>query len=70
MSYTYDLGASWRHEILLEKILHRQIRQPECVAGRGDNPIEYYDLEDPADPVPFDAEAINTLLRGLATPCR
>jgi len=67
MSYTYDLGASWRHEILLEKVLDEQVRQPECVAGRGDNPIEYYDPDDPADPVPFDAEAINKALRGLAT---
>jgi len=67
MSYTYDLGANWRHEILLEKVLDQHPRQPECVAGQGDNPIEYYDPEDPADPVPFDAEAINKVLRGLAT---
>lgn len=66
LSYTYDLGATWRHEILLEKTLNKHTPHPECVAGRGDNPIEYYDPDDPEDPVPFDADAINQLLRQLA----
>lgn len=65
MSYTYDLGGNWRHEILLEKVLHEHLRQPQCVAGRDDNSIEYYDPEDPAAPVPFDTESIIKLLRGL-----
>jgi hypothetical protein len=61
ISHTYDLGASWKHEIALEKVIHeRPLPQPECVTGKGDNPIEYYDPEEPEDPVPFDAEAINT----------
>ena len=62
MSYTYDLGASWRHEIVLEKVLgEHPLPQPECLTGQGDNP-DY-----PADPVPFDAAAINKLLHKLAT---
>jgi len=67
ISHTYDLGASWKHEILLEKVLHdHPLPQPECVTGKGDNPIEYYDPDEPEDPVPFDAEAINTRLHKLA----
>jgi hypothetical protein len=55
MSYTYDLGATWRHQIVLEQVLgDHPLPQPECLTGQGDNPIEYYDPDDPADPVPFD----------------
>ncbi|MQA62952.1 MAG: hypothetical protein GEU86_16005 [Actinophytocola sp.] len=66
LRYTYDLGATWRHEILLEKILDQQLTHPECESGRGDNPIEYYDPDDPEDPEPFDPDAINNRLRRLA----
>lgn len=41
--------------------------QPECVTGKRDNPIGYYDPEEPEDPLPFDAEAINTRLHKLTT---
>jgi hypothetical protein len=68
ISYTYDLGAEWRHEIMLEKVLRdHPLPRPECVAGKGDHPIEYYDPDEPEDPVPFDAEAINKVLYKLAT---
>lgn len=64
ISHTYDLGASSKHEIALEKVLHdHPLPQPECVTGKGNNPIEYYD---PEEPVPFDAEAINKRLHKLA----
>lgn len=32
--------------------------------------VEYSDPDDPDDPVPFDADAINQLLRQLAAPGR
>lgn len=68
ISHTYDLGASWKHEIVLEKVLHEHpLPQPECVAGNGDNPIEYYDPDEPEEPVPFDAESINKRLHKLTT---
>jgi hypothetical protein len=67
MSYIYDFGATWRHEIVLEKVLtDHPLTHPECHTGEGDNPTEYYDPDDPADPVPFDAEAINKILHKLA----
>lgn len=68
ISHTYDLGASWKHEIALEKVLpERPLPQPEFVTGKGDNLIEYYDPDDPEEPVSFDAEAINKRLHKLAT---
>lgn len=65
ISYVYDLGDSWRHEILLEKVLDQQLSHPECTAGRGDNPIEDYNPEFPEKPVPFNQEAINKALQQL-----
>lgn len=68
MSYTYDLGATWRHQIVLEKVLDdHPLPHPECLTGQGDNPIEYYDPDDPDDPVPFDVTAINKVLNELTT---
>jgi hypothetical protein len=39
----------------------------ECLSGQGDNPIEYYDPDEQADPVPLDVAAINKRLNKLAT---
>lgn len=67
ISHTYDFGANWRHQIELEKVLDdHPLPQPECLGGRGDNPIEYYDPDDPADPEPLDVEAINKRLKAWA----
>lgn len=64
MDYTYDLGATWRHQIVLEKVLDEHaLPHPRCVTGQGDNPIEYYDPDDPEEAIPLDVVAVNTLLR-------
>ena len=51
--YTYDLGDSWDHEILVEKFLPRdeKIKYPICIAGKLNCPPEdcggiwgFYDL--------------------------
>lgn len=66
ISYIYDLGATWRHEIVLEKVLEdHPMEPPKCIAGKGDNPVEYDDPDFPQDPVLFDADAINRRLRKL-----
>ncbi|MFC4854596.1 plasmid pRiA4b ORF-3 family protein [Actinophytocola glycyrrhizae] len=66
ISHTYDMGACWQHEIVLEKVLDdHPLPYPECVAGTGDNPIEYYDPDDPEEPSPFDIEAVDKRLRKL-----
>lgn len=67
ISYTYDLGACWEHEITLEQMLARDPGQdyPVCVAYKGDSPIEYWSEDEPEDPEPFDLADVN---RKLAAP--
>jgi hypothetical protein len=41
LSYRYDLGDCWDHEITVEKILPPgEVARPECLAGRGVTPAE------------------------------
>jgi hypothetical protein len=41
ISYTYDFGDDWRHEITLEKVVEPEpTTHPVCVDGRGDAPVE------------------------------
>src|SRR5262249_22515514 len=56
ISYTYDLGACWEHEITLEQMLTGDRGQdyPVCVAYKGDSPVEYWCEYDPEEPEPFD----------------
>lgn len=67
MSYTYDLGMTWRHEILLEKVLDGHPYRYECVAGQGDNPVEDDNPDYPEDPESFDIDVLNKLLDDLVT---
>ena len=50
-SYLYDMGDSWEHQIVLEKITDEPAPFPQCVAGKGACPPEdcggipgYYEL--------------------------
>jgi hypothetical protein len=65
--YTYDLGASWEHDIALEKMVARDPGQvyPVCVAYKGDSPVEYWSEDDPTEPEPFNLAEVN---RTLAAP--
>jgi len=41
LTYTYDLGDCWQHEIIAEAILPPgDVFEPECLAGRGITPAE------------------------------
>jgi Plasmid pRiA4b ORF-3-like protein. len=62
--YEYDFGASWWHEIVLEKIRQREpgTAYPICVAFASDSPVEYWSEEDPQDPEPFDLAETNRRL--------
>ena len=41
LSYRYDLGDCWDHEITVEKTLPPgEVTRPECLAGRGTTPAE------------------------------
>src|SRR6266704_1759907 len=67
ISYTYDLGACWEHEITLEQTLPRDRGQdyPVCVAYKGDSPVEYWCEDDPEEPEPFDLAEVNRKLAAL-----
>ncbi len=41
LTYTYDLGDCWQHEIIIEAMLPPgDVFEPECLAGRGITPAE------------------------------
>jgi len=69
ITYEYDLGESWIHEIVLQKKVPREpgADYPVCVKYRGDSPVEYpdYDSEEEQQPEPFDLEAVNRRLAAL-----
>ena len=67
IAYTYDLGACWEHEIMLEATVPRDHSQdyPVCVAFRGDSPVEYWCEEEPEKPEPFGQNEINRRLAAL-----
>lgn len=64
--YEYDFGASWWHEITLERTAERNpgTTYPLCTAFSGDSPVEYWSEDDPQEPEPFDLAETN---RHLAT---
>jgi len=68
ITYEYDLGAGWVHEIVLQKTAPREpgADYPFCASYSGDSPVEYpdYDDEEP-QPEPFDLEAVNQRLAAL-----
>jgi hypothetical protein len=77
ITYEYDFGASWMHEIALQKKVPREpgVGYPLCIKYSGDSPVEYpeedgddYDTDEEPEPEPepepFDLEAVN---RRLAT---
>jgi hypothetical protein len=67
ISYTYDLGACWEHEIALEQTLPRDWGQdyPVFVAYKGDSPAEYWSEDDSEEPEPFDLAEVNGKLAAL-----
>lgn len=65
--YTYDFGADWEHEIVLEKRLLAEsgARYPRCVKAKGEAPGEYgFDPEDEEGEASPDemTEIVNDLL--------
>jgi hypothetical protein len=62
ITYTYDFGDDWRHEIILETVVEPVATHPVCVGGRGDAPVE--DCDEPAWTA-FEQAGINTRLARL-----
>ncbi|MFG2044005.1 plasmid pRiA4b ORF-3 family protein [Dactylosporangium sp. NPDC048998] len=68
MTYVYDLGDQWEHQITVEKIDELDdsaVASIVCTAGRGDAPIEDWHPEAGPATTPFDIDAINTKLAEL-----
>jgi hypothetical protein len=69
ITYEYDLGEGWIHEIALQQRVPREpgVDYPFCAKYSGDSPVEYpdYDSDEEQQPEPFDLEAVNRRLAAL-----
>jgi hypothetical protein len=67
ITYIYDFGDDWRHQITREKVLEPAptSTHPICVDGRGDAPAE--DCGDEPAWITFDQAGINTQLARLGS---
>jgi hypothetical protein len=74
ITYEYDFGAGWIHEIALQEKVPREpgAGYPFCVKYSGDSPVEYpdYDSDKEQQPEPFDLEAVNRRLAALGAASR
>lgn len=69
LTYTYDFGAWWEHEVTLKRTLARDRGQnyPVCVAYEGDSPVEYWSDDDPVECEPFDQAEVNRKLAAFTS---
>jgi hypothetical protein len=62
--YEYDFGADWVHEVT--RTGSSRIASGEvvlrCLSFRGDNPVEYWNEDELANPEPFDMAEVNAVL--------
>lgn len=67
ITYTYDLGACWEHEITLEKTVARDPGRayPVCIGFKGDSPVEYWSEDEPEESPPFSLAEVNRRLAAL-----
>ena len=65
--YEYDFGASWVHEVTRTGSSRVAPGEavPRCLSFSGDNPVEYWNDDEPADPEPFDMAKVNVTLADL-----
>jgi hypothetical protein len=64
--YEYDFGASWIHEVTRTGSSRVAPGEtvPRCLSFSGDNPVEYWDEDEPANPESFDMAEVNAALAG------
>jgi hypothetical protein len=62
--YEYDFGTGWVHEITRtgSSPVTPGEAVPRCLSFSGDNPVEYWNEDEPADPEPFDMAKVNATL--------
>jgi hypothetical protein len=72
ISYLYDFGDSWLHDVALEKVVEPDpaAGYPVCVDGRGDAPVEDWCEDDGPALIPFDRADVNANLTRLADGAR
>ena len=68
ITYTYDLGACWEHEITLERTLEGDPGRdyPVCVEFKGGSPVEYWSDDEPEESRPFSLAKVNRRLAALS----
>jgi hypothetical protein len=61
-----DFGADWVHEVtrMGSSRLAPGEAVPRCLSFSGDNSVEYWNEDEPADPGPFDMAVVNAALAG------
>ncbi|HEX8346802.1 MAG TPA: plasmid pRiA4b ORF-3 family protein, partial [Actinoplanes sp.] len=64
MSYVYDLGDSWTHQVTLERIIDTDNADeaPTCIGGQSDAPVEDWFPDCGREPTPFNVVEINRRL--------
>ena len=64
--YEYDFGAGWVHEVTRTGSSHVAPGEavPRCLSFSGDNPVEYWNEDELANPEPFNMAKVNAALAG------
>jgi hypothetical protein len=64
--YEYDFGAGWVHEVtrMGSSRLAPGEAVPRCLSFSGDNPVEYWNEDEPVNPAPFNMAGVNAALAG------
>ena len=62
--YEYDFGAGWVHEVTRTSSSPVAPGEavPRCLSFSGDNPVEYWNEDEVANPAPFDMAKVNAAL--------
>jgi hypothetical protein len=62
--YEYDFGAGWVHEVtrMGPSRLAPGEAVPRCLSFSGDNPVEYWNEDEPVNPAPFNMAKVNAAL--------
>jgi hypothetical protein len=62
--YEYDFGAGWVHEVTRtgSSRLAPGEAVPRCPSFSGDNPVEYWNEDEPVNPAPFNMAKVNATL--------
>jgi hypothetical protein len=64
--YEYDFGAGWVYEVTRTGSSHVALGETvlRCLSFSGGNPVQYWNEDEPAYPVPFDLAKVNAALAG------